>query len=93
LTDSHDKATKLLIYKKLFTLNRAFVHLERNLNSLLAAEVISEEVTRAFQNRLHEVQSEVNRELTTTLRDQEHKDARRLGQMNEQREDEQRKKT
>ncbi len=86
MTDFHDKATKLLIYKKLFTLNRAFVHLERNLNSLLAADVASEEITRAFQNRLLEIQAEVNQELTTTLRAQEHKDARRLGQMNEQRE-------
>ena len=83
---------KLLIYRKLFTLNRSFVHAERNLNSLLAADVMSEELTRAFQNRLREIQAEVNQELTSTLRDQEHKDARRLGQINEQREDEQRNK-
>jgi hypothetical protein len=87
LTDSHDKATKLLIYKKLFTLNRAFVHLERNLNSLLAADVVSEEITRAFQNRLRELQAEINQELTLTLSGAEYQDARKLGKINEQREE------
>jgi hypothetical protein len=76
LTTPNDNP-KLLIYQKLFALNRAFVHAERNLNSLLAVGVLKEELTRVWQNRLRDIQSEINQELTTTLRDREYKDARR----------------
>jgi hypothetical protein len=76
LTVSNDNP-KLLIYQKLFALNRAFVHAERNLNSLLAAGVLKEEITRVWQNKLRDIQSEINQDLTTTLRDREYRDARR----------------
>jgi hypothetical protein len=75
--------SKLLVYGKLFALNRAFVHAERNLNFLLAVGVLREEITRVWQNRLRDIQSEVNQELTTTLRDREYKDARRPEQPEE----------
>jgi hypothetical protein len=72
-----DDNPKLKIYQKLFALNRAFVNAERNLNSLLAAGVPKEEITRVWQNKLRDIQSEINQDLTTALRDREYKDARR----------------
>ena len=79
----HNDNPKLSIYRRLFALNRAFVHAERNLNYLLAVGVLKEELTRVWQNRLRDIQSEVNQELTTTLRDREYKDARRPEQLEE----------
>ena len=83
---------KLEIYRALFILNKAFSRLHNNLGQLIAAQTVQPEYAVVWQDRLDETQAEINRRLTGILNEQESADTRRIGQINEQREESVRRK-
>jgi hypothetical protein len=91
MAEKHDNR-KLVVYRSLFKLNKAFEKLHNNLRQLIAAQTVQPEYAVVWQDRLDEIQGEINRRLTGILNEQESADTRRLGQINEQREESVRRK-
>lgn len=75
---------KFSVYRHLYRVNRAFVHLDRNLEMLLASEILEHDGTDVWQSRLGELQAEINMKLTGRLHQQESGEIRRLGPMVEE---------
>ena len=85
MADEHGKR-KLLTYRALYRLNRAFARVVRNLNQLHSAQVFKDDIPdegqpRYWQESLAEIQGEINRRLTQNLHNMEHGDVRRLGRV------------
>lgn len=78
---------KLILYRALYRLNRGFTRIHNNLGQLIAAKTLQEEFAEVWQNRLGETQAEINKRLTGILNAQEQADTRRLGIINEHREE------
>lgn len=94
MADIHDTTRKLILYRALYRINRGFARIHYHLGQLIAAGTFQEEYTNVWQDRLGETQAEINKRLTGILNTQEVADTRRLGSINEQREEAaQRKKT
>ncbi len=82
-----DENRSLTPYRTLYRLNRAFVRLDNDLQQLIAAKIFHTEYTEVWQDRLGEMQAEINRRLTGILNEQETAQVRRLGPVNERREE------
>ncbi|HEX7284685.1 MAG TPA: hypothetical protein VF532_00795 [Candidatus Angelobacter sp.] len=80
MTDTQGNG-KLSTYRALYRLNRAFAHVDHNLETLLGAKVVDDEYMRAWQDQLAEVRAEINRRLTENLHNMEHGDVMRLGRI------------
>jgi hypothetical protein len=81
-----DVTRKLFVYRALYRLNRAFAHLNRNLDQLLVREIFKEDIPdegrpRGWQDLIGEIQAEINRRLTENLHRMEHGDIRRLARI------------
>jgi len=81
-----DITRKLLTYRALYRLNRAFAHLDRSLDELLIAQVCKDDLPDeghpcGWQDQLAETQAEINRRLTENLHKMEHGDMKRLGRI------------
>jgi len=72
---------KFSLYRHLYRVNRAFLHLDRNLEILLANELLEHDGTAIWRNRLGELQAEINTKLTGRLHQQESGEIRRLSPM------------
>jgi hypothetical protein len=82
----HDVIRKLRVYRALYRLNRAFVHIARNLDLLLVAEVFKDDIPdqdhpRGWQEQMALIQMEINRQLTENLHRLEHGDIRHLARI------------
>jgi hypothetical protein len=80
MTDTQGNG-KLSTYRALYRLNRAFAHVDHNLETLLGAKVVDDEYAQAWQDQLAEVRAEINRRLTENLHNMEHGDVMRLGRI------------
>lgn len=82
----HDVIRKLLIYRALYRLNRAFAHIVSTLDQLLVAEAFKEDIPdednpRSWQGQMAGIQAEINRRLTENLHRMEHGDIMRLARV------------
>jgi len=82
-----DENRNLTLYRTLYRLNRAFVRIDNDLRQLIAGKTFHSEYAEVWQDRLGEMQAEINRRLTGTLNEQETAQVRRLGPVNERREE------
>ncbi len=82
-----DENRTLTLYRTLYRLNRAFVRIDNDLRQLIAAKTFHPEYAEVWQDRLGEMQAEINRRLTGILNEQETAQVRRLGPVNEKREE------
>ncbi len=82
-----DENRNLTLYRTLYRLNRAFVRIDNDLRQLIAAKTFHPEYAEVWQDRLGEMQAEINRRLTGILNEQETAQVRRLGPANERREE------
>ena len=85
MADDHGKR-KLLTYRALYRLNRAFARVVRNLNQLHTAQIFKDDIPQegqpeAWQNGLEEIQAAINRRLTQNLHNMEHGDVKRLNRV------------
>ena len=85
MADDHGKR-KLLTYRALYRLNRAFARVVRNLNQLHTAQIFKGDIPdegqpQSWQDSLEEIQTEINRRLTENLHNMEHGDVKRLGRI------------
>lgn len=73
--------SKSHLYVRLARLNRAFEHISDNLTELRAAAIFNRKQLSTFVGLAAELQSEINHELTESLRDLEYKDAFKFGKI------------
>lgn len=71
---------KYRTYRHLHHINRAFEYLNGNLEAMFNLDLLELDSLETWQNRLGEIQAEINKELTGNLHEQESKETRRLGQ-------------
>lgn len=79
-----DVTRKLFVYRALYRLNRAFTRVNHNLDQLLIGQIFKEDVLgedlpHGWQDRIAEIQGEINRRLTENLHRMEHGDVRHHG--------------
>ena len=72
---------KYKAYRHLHHINRAFQYLTQNLELMLNMELLQQANIEIWQDRLGEIQAEINKDLTGNLHEQESKETRRLGQV------------
>ena len=70
---------KYRTYRHLHHINRAFAYLNINLEAMFNLDLLELDSLETWQNRLGEIQAEINKELTGNLHEQESKETRRLG--------------
>jgi hypothetical protein len=73
--------SKANVYVRLARLNRAFEHISDNLTELRTAAIFNRKQLSTFVGLTAELQSEINHELTESLRDLEYKDAFKFGKI------------
>ncbi len=92
MADTHDTTRKLVLYRALYRFNRSFARIQYNIENLIGGRTVPEEFGNVWRDRLSETQSEINRRLTSILNEREAADTSRFGTINEQREENARRK-